>query len=141
MIVDKGSKEIAVTKNGNLIYGKRLSNTICNFKEDRAEVLIRLHDWNLLSFCLTAFDELLVWMTDKKRYKCRVVWYEAGFRKNTDFPSTMIRGRQFMPQICQTNLLKKIRTEKSVLLILTPEQCWWRTEQGRFRYTDTTILY
>lgn len=78
VIVDKGSKEIAVTKNGNLIYGKRLSNTICNFKEDRAEVLIRLHKWILICFCLTAMDELLVCMTDKMRYRCRVVRFEGS---------------------------------------------------------------
>lgn len=78
VFVDKGSKEIAVTKNGNLIYGKRLSNTICNIKEDRAEVLIRLHKWILTSFCLTAMDELLVFMTDKMRYRCRVVRFEGS---------------------------------------------------------------
>lgn len=53
VIVDKRSKESAVTKNGDLIYGKRLSNTIRSITQDRAEVLIRLHDWILLSFCFT----------------------------------------------------------------------------------------
>lgn len=78
--MDKGLKEIVVIKNGNLIYGKRFLNIICNFKEDRVEVLIRLYKWIFICFCLIVMDELLVCMIDKMRYRCRVVWFE-GFEK------------------------------------------------------------
>lgn len=85
--------------------------------------MIGLYKWILISFCATTMDELLVFMTDKMRYRSRVIRYE-GFEKKRRLSSTMFRGRQSMPQVCQTNASKEIRTETSVLQILTPEQCW-----------------
>lgn len=72
----KGPTDIAVTRTGDLIYGIKLENTVFIFKKDKAdlEVLnINLHDWKLLSLCITAFGELLVCMTDERKYRCRVV--------------------------------------------------------------------
>lgn len=69
----KGPTDIAVTTTGDLIYGIKLENTIFILKQEKAEVLINLNDWKLLSFCITAFGEILVCQVDKKRYRCRVV--------------------------------------------------------------------
>lgn len=71
--LNKGPTDIAVTRTGDLIYGIKLENTVFIFKKDKAEVLINLHDWKLLSLCITAFGELLVCMTDVRKYRCRVV--------------------------------------------------------------------
>lgn len=69
----KGPTDIAMTTTGDLIYGIKLENTIFILKQEKAEVLINLNDWKLLSFCITAFGEILVCQVDKKRYRCRVV--------------------------------------------------------------------
>lgn len=71
--VNKGPTDIAVTTTGDLIYGIKLENNIFILKQDKAEELINLHDWKLLSLCITAFGELLVCMTDERKYTCRVV--------------------------------------------------------------------
>lgn len=71
--LNKGPTDIAVTRTRDLIYGIKLENTVFIFKKDKAEVLINLHDWKLLSLCIAAFGELLVCMTDERNYKCRVV--------------------------------------------------------------------
>lgn len=71
--LNKGPTDIAVTRSGDLIYGIKLENTIFILKQDKAEELINLHDWKLLSLCITAFGELLVCMTDERKYRCRVV--------------------------------------------------------------------
>lgn len=71
--VNKGLTDIAVTTTGDLIYGIKLENNIFILKQDKAEELINLHDWKLLSLCITAFGELLVCMTDERKYTCRVV--------------------------------------------------------------------
>lgn len=69
----KGPTDIAVTRTGDLIYGIKLENIVFILKQDKAEELINLHDWKLLSLCITAFGELLVCMTDERKYRCRVV--------------------------------------------------------------------
>lgn len=61
--------------------------------------------------------------------------------KKRRLSSTMFRGRQSMPQVCQTNASKEIRTETSVLQILTPEQCWWRTEKESSDFGTQALLY
>lgn len=71
--VNKGPTDIAITRSGDLIYGIKLENIVFIFNKDKAEVLINLHDWKLLSLCITAFGELLVCMTDERKYRCRVV--------------------------------------------------------------------
>lgn len=71
--LNKGPTDIAVTTTGSLICGIKLENTVFKFTEDKAQELINLHDWKLLSLCITAFDELLVCMTDERKYRCRVV--------------------------------------------------------------------
>lgn len=68
-----GPTDIALTRTGDLIYGIKLENTVFIFKKDKAEVLINLHDRKLLSLCTTPFGEVLVCMTDKRNYRCRVV--------------------------------------------------------------------
>lgn len=62
-----------VTTTGDLIYGIKLKNTIFKSTKDKTQVMINLHDWKLLSLCITAFGELLVCMTDERKYRCRVV--------------------------------------------------------------------
>lgn len=69
----KGPTDIAVTTTGDLIYGIKLENIVFKLTKDKAEVLINLHDWRLLSLCITTFGELLVCMTDERKYSCRVV--------------------------------------------------------------------
>lgn len=139
VIVDKGSKEIAVTKNGNMIYGKRLSNTICNIKQDRAEVLIRLHKWIILSFCLTAIDELLVCMTDKMRYRCRVVRYE-GFEK-TQIIEYDDQGKTIYASGMLNKCIRENQNEDICVAdfdagtVLVTD----RAGKFRFRYTGTTL--
>lgn len=71
--LNKGPTDIAAMITGDLIYGIKLENTVFIFKKDEAEVLINLHDWKLLSLCITAFGELLVCKTDERKYRCRVV--------------------------------------------------------------------
>lgn len=71
--LNKGPTDIAVTRTGDLIYGIKLENTVFKLTKDKAQVLINLHDWKLLSLCITAFGELLVCMTDERKYRCRVV--------------------------------------------------------------------
>lgn len=68
-----GPTDIAVTRTGDLIYGIKLENTVFKLTKDKAQILINLHDWKLLSLCITAFGELLVCMTDERKYRCRVV--------------------------------------------------------------------
>lgn len=79
--VNKGSTDIAVTKTGDLIYGIKLENTIFKLNEDKSEILINLHDWKLLSLCITAFDDILVCMTDERKKRCRVVRYNKDSEK------------------------------------------------------------
>lgn len=69
----KGPTDIAVTRTGDLIYGIKLENTVFKLTKHKAQVLINLHDWKLLSLCITTFGELLVCMTDERKYRCRVV--------------------------------------------------------------------
>lgn len=71
--LNKGPTDIAVTATGDLIYGIKLKNTVFRLTKDKAEELINLHDWKLLSLCITAFGELLVCMTGERKYRCRVV--------------------------------------------------------------------
>lgn len=71
--LSKGPTDIAVTRTDDLIYGIKLENTVFKLTKDKAEELINLHDWKLLSLCITAFGELLVCMTDERKYRCRVV--------------------------------------------------------------------
>lgn len=73
-----GPKDIALTRTGDLIYGKKLHNIVYIVRQDKTDELINLHDWGLLSFCSTSGDELLVAMTDDKKYRCRVVRFEGS---------------------------------------------------------------
>lgn len=79
--VNKGPTDISVTRTGDLVYGIKLENTIFILKQDKAEVLINLHDWKLLSLCITECDELLVCMVDKMRNRCRVVRFDQVSEK------------------------------------------------------------
>lgn len=78
--VNKGPTDITVTRSGDLIYGIKLENIIFTLTQDKTKLLINLHDWKLLSLCITAFDEILVCMTDERKYRCRVV----RFNKDSD---------------------------------------------------------
>lgn len=71
-------KDIALTRTGDLIYGKKLHNIVYIVRQNKTDELINLHDWELLSFCTTSCDELLVAMADDKKYRCRVVRFEGS---------------------------------------------------------------
>lgn len=73
-----GPTDIAVTRTCELIFGHNLENIVHILKQDKTEVLINLYDWKLLSLCITSSDELLVAMTDDRKYRCRVVRYEGS---------------------------------------------------------------
>nr|XP_022295035.1 uncharacterized protein LOC111105154 [Crassostrea virginica] len=74
----EGQKSFAVTKTGDLIFGRRLSNKISIFKEDKTDELLNLNKWRLLSLCITANGGLLVCMTDDKDIASRVVRFESS---------------------------------------------------------------
>lgn len=74
---DEGPKDIALTEMDDLIYGKKLNNIVYIMRQNKREELVRLQEWLLLSFCTTSYNELLVAMTDDKKYRCRVVRFEG----------------------------------------------------------------
>lgn len=75
---DECPKDIALTRSGDLIYGKKLQNVVNIARQNKTDELINLHDWGLLSFCTTSCGELLVAMTDDRKYRCRVVRFEGS---------------------------------------------------------------
>lgn len=79
--INKGPSDIAVTRTADLVYGIKLENTVFILKRTKVEVLINLHDWKLLSLCITAFGELLICMTDERKYRCRVVRFNQNSEK------------------------------------------------------------
>lgn len=136
--VSKGPIDIAVTKTGELVYGIKFENTVFILMQDKTEMLINLYDWKFLSFCITAFDELLICMADERKCRCRVVRFNQGSDE-----MQIIQYDQQGKSLYKSGMLKYIEENKNGNICLADCDAGAvivtdRTGELRFRYEGTT---
>jgi hypothetical protein len=76
--------DIAVTRDGDLLYTDYYDKTVNLVKNKQIETAISLQGWEPLFLCCTSSDDLLVTMTSDDATQAKVVRY-SGSRKNTKY--------------------------------------------------------
>lgn len=71
--------DIAVLQNGELVYSFSGTNAVYIVRNEKAEILITLHDWVPRGICVTSSGDLLITMTHKGQSK--VVRYAGTVEK------------------------------------------------------------
>jgi DNA-binding beta-propeller fold protein YncE len=75
--------DIAVTRDGNLIYADLMNETVNIVKNKQMQILIKLWGWSPRNVCSTSSDDLLVAMVDKNETKSKIVRYSGSTVKQT----------------------------------------------------------
>ncbi|XP_056014415.1 uncharacterized protein LOC130052697 [Ostrea edulis] len=68
-------QDIAVTRNGDLVYAEDDIKTVSLMKNEQIQTVITLQGWTPINVCSTASDDLLVSMNSDDYKQCKVVRY------------------------------------------------------------------
>ncbi|XP_055999416.1 E3 ubiquitin-protein ligase TRIM36-like [Ostrea edulis] len=76
-------EDIAVTRDGDLVYTDNSNNTVNLIKNKQIQTVITLQGWRPLSVCCTAANDLLVTMISDHRKPSKVVRYSGSTEKQS----------------------------------------------------------
>ncbi|XP_078309852.1 uncharacterized protein LOC144618123 [Crassostrea virginica] len=75
--------DIAVDKDGALLYSELKTRTVYKVKNDQTEVIITLQGWKPAKLCVTSSDDLMVTMNIDNGTQFKVVRYSGSTVKQT----------------------------------------------------------
>uniref|UniRef100_A0A8W8MR07 B box-type domain-containing protein n=2 Tax=Magallana gigas TaxID=29159 RepID=A0A8W8MR07_MAGGI len=75
--------DIAVDKDGNLLYSIRTAGTVFKVKNGQTKDFIRLHGWGPCNLCVTSTGDLLVTMCRDDKTQSKVVRFSKSTEKQT----------------------------------------------------------
>nr|XP_022299821.1 uncharacterized protein LOC111108316 [Crassostrea virginica] len=75
--------DIAVDKDGDLLYYDRITRTVYKVKNDQTEEIITLQEWRPYNLCVTSSVDLLVTMYSHDETQSKVVRYSGSTVKQT----------------------------------------------------------
>ncbi|XP_078340721.1 uncharacterized protein LOC111107788 [Crassostrea virginica] len=70
--------DIAVDRDGALLYSDRKTGTVYKIKNDQTEEIIRAHGWGPIQFCVASSRDLLVVMSNDDFTQSKVVRYSGS---------------------------------------------------------------
>ena len=70
--------DIAIDKNGALLYTDWITKTVCKVKNDQTDGIIKLEGWTPLNLCVTSSDDLLVTVFSDDLTQSKVVRYSGS---------------------------------------------------------------
>ncbi|XP_022298082.2 uncharacterized protein LOC111107263 [Crassostrea virginica] len=82
-ISGKPPYDIALDRNGTMIYSEGTTRTVYKVKNDQTEEIIRLQGWNPTQLCATSSGDLLVTMYIDDQTQSKVVRYSGSTVKQT----------------------------------------------------------
>lgn len=132
------SQNIAVTKNGDLVFLDFTDRTVNKVRNTQTQETIRLTEWMPLDVCRTFFDDLLVIMVSGNYRQRNGVCYSASIETQTiqyndkGNPLYMSCGMNNIKYICENRNQDVCVTDFNASALVVVNQ----TEKHRFTYTQ-----
>ncbi|XP_061175824.1 uncharacterized protein LOC133184779 [Saccostrea echinata] len=129
------SNDIAVTKDGDLLYSDWKTKTVNKVKNGQTEEVIRLQDWRPTKLCVTSSGDLVVVMYSDDKTQSKVVRYSGSTEKQTiqfdDEGKPLYSGNSFIKYISENRNLDICVADFKARAVVVVNQ----TGKLRFRYT------
>jgi hypothetical protein len=128
-------RDIAVTRNGDLMYSDRIAKTVCKVQSGKIKKVIKLKGWMPAQLCVTSSGDLLVAMFNDDETQAKVVRYFGSTEKqriqSDDEGQPLYSGNEYDKYISENRNLDICVADVEAGAVVVVNQAG----KLRFRYT------